>query len=101
MKTTKHTPGPWNINFEEIDLARIASENEGVCLTNHANAALIAAAPEMYEALEHGISELMRAYKMTSKLEMEDHKFGAPLNETIMRLNEALKAARNKARGEQ
>ena len=71
MKTTKHTPGPWKIenhvdsfavrritthaDHAEIPENRIVIEtilsiHDGT-LPNRANAALIAAAPEMLEAL--------------------------------------------------
>lgn len=104
----KHTPGPWNgieYNSPELDAigfdtVRIKNhECESVCITNRANARLIAAAPDALAVINHAISECMHAYKMTSKLEVQDHPFGAALNELIMRLNEELKAVRSKATG--
>lgn len=67
MSTTKtkpkYTPGPWNgiaynIEGEAFDTVRIKNyECESVCITNRANAALIAAAPEMLEALARILAE--------------------------------------------
>jgi hypothetical protein len=47
---SNHTKGPWAIEeHSEVDLVRVGP---GVCLTDKANAALIAAAPDMLEALD-------------------------------------------------
>lgn len=103
MKQAKHTPGPWTAvpnSDAEVDLCHIKAKETGIALTTNANGALIAAAPEMLEALERGVSELMKAYKVTTKLEMQDVDGGAFVNETVMRLNEVLKNAIAKARGE-
>jgi hypothetical protein len=60
MSETKHTPGPWQIEEHETSPCRIRANNNGwdvadVFSTDHptgqANAALIAAAPELLEAL--------------------------------------------------
>ena len=54
----RHTQGPWTAIMSETangapDTARIKNaDGVGVAITNHANAQLIAAAPEMLEALE-------------------------------------------------
>lgn len=66
MSQTKHTPGPWTANLSEIDngapdTARIKSnKGVGVALTNHANARLIAAAPEMLKMLVNLQREIKR-----------------------------------------
>lgn len=119
MKQSKHTPGPWTSNgFHDCGtllteivtadnksrIARVdglAESNANPTPQAEANARLIASAPEMLETLDHGVNELMRAYKMTSKLEMQDHEYGAILNELVMRLNEELKTAIAKAKGSQ
>jgi hypothetical protein len=72
MKTTtkaKHTPGPWQIEFggmEGDDYAVIGSKFADRAICNleprdyvPANARLIAAAPELLEALQ----ELLRSYR--------------------------------------
>jgi hypothetical protein len=58
MRKPKHTPGPWNgIEYNSEDLAfdtiRIKNhECESVCITNRANARLIAAAPELLQLIK-------------------------------------------------
>lgn len=76
MKNTKHTQGPWivgeyikklvNVNTnEETDITRYCVNTEDlkthICdlkTSNKANAALIAAAPEMLEALEAALPHI-------------------------------------------
>ena len=53
MADTKFTPGPWHI-YKLTDISRIADVHERMIASLvgiEANAALIAAAPELYEAL--------------------------------------------------
>lgn len=54
MKTTKHTPGPWTLKkLDARDSSiQIGNVQELIITTVPANAALIAAAPELLEALE-------------------------------------------------
>jgi hypothetical protein len=53
----KHTPGPWSVQYNDGMSADIVGAHERVAITyatenqSH-NARLIAAAPEMYEALQ-------------------------------------------------
>ncbi len=58
--TTKFTPGPWSISTESTVCKQIDAEHHAICTDQFcfapadekaANAALIAAAPELYEAL--------------------------------------------------
>ena len=51
---SKHTPGPWIINGNKIDGNgyHLASVNSHSTTEGRANAQLIAAAPELIEALE-------------------------------------------------
>src|SRR3990167_8067760 len=46
---TQHTPGPWNVDGAEITDGK---EPLALCCSTEANARLIAAAPELLEALE-------------------------------------------------
>lgn len=56
-----HTPGPWTIEQQgAIDLYKVKTSKTGICLTDEANAQLIAAAPEMLEALEYVVSEVTK-----------------------------------------
>jgi hypothetical protein len=59
---TKHTPGPWTVKpsiLETYDFVEIG-ENQ-IDVFTEGNARLIAAAPEMLEALEHVYRELIDA----------------------------------------
>ena len=68
MTDTKHTPGPWTISDEigEMNGRIIYDEEYGIGEAwdlngnpeNAANAHLIAAAPDLFEALESLLSEL-------------------------------------------
>ena len=55
---TLHTPGPWKFSFESIDPAwAIVTSKNGFVVANvnanvNSNAGLIAAAPDLLEALE-------------------------------------------------
>ena len=56
---TKHTPGPWSINYDsDVEQTVIDSTEHSICALDcpedfiHANSKLIAAAPEMLEALK-------------------------------------------------
>lgn len=74
MSETKFTPGPWEIagfgsqNNNKMDFGintergQLVIESYGECeLDYKANAALIAAAPEMYYALKHYFDLIQRA----------------------------------------
>ena len=52
---TKHTKGPWNIEYHEpLDTFRVKNSDESVAIIcgTKQDAALIAAAPEMFEVLQ-------------------------------------------------
>lgn len=53
MKTAQHTPGPWHTGEGDCSDQVLYADDELICETggNHANARLIAAAPEMAEML--------------------------------------------------
>lgn len=69
MSDTKFTPGPWTAEAENVHVGCVAichgdadtwfeiwSENWGDGVDQKANANLIAAAPELYEALEQAVT---------------------------------------------
>ena len=94
MTETKFTPGPW-VNsplgpwiIETKDEIEIADISAFSLVNATANAHLIAAAPELYEALVNVMSEI------SSILKDEEHYFG-----TTERFD-AARAALAKARGE-
>ena len=89
---TKFTKGPWRAEYDKVFHGRfvVAQCNAGVSvginemiLRRNANAALIASAPELYEALENALPYLW------------SHK-----GQGARRAEEIAEAARKKARGE-
>lgn len=91
MNKTKHTPGPWessdNVIYkvarETAQRTRIASE-----VNSRENAALIAAAPEMFEALK-------MIYSLQGFKELLESKYSKPLVDDIsFQLESILKKAR-------
>ena len=59
MKDLRHTPGPWKVSKNGNDIEMANSDNAGIAtlyaiseLQDKANAKLIAASPEMLEALK-------------------------------------------------
>lgn len=58
MNETKHTPGPWKVDYNWAVKDYLGGL---VCSPNEANARLIAAAPEMLEALK-GLVQLVDAH---------------------------------------
>lgn len=71
MENTKHTPGPWkysDLTKMVFSLDKSGMDDKGICNVNEnnfeANAKLIAAAPEMLEAL----IELRKFYTDTTGL---------------------------------
>lgn len=73
MNKQKFTPGPWSLLFN--DKTKVVLEQQGVAVfiadtyagftkseeEQKANAALIAAAPEMYDLLEHYLGLIQKA----------------------------------------
>lgn len=94
MSETKFTPGPWSLLFN--DKTKVVLEQQGVAVfvadtyagftkseeEQKANAALIAAAPEMYEGLKE-IRDVME----------KDGRFGR----TVEAIDKLLKKARGEA----
>jgi len=67
MKERKWTPGPWRINFDNQVCVQVDGEYHAVCTDQfcyapqseqNANARLIAAAPDLYEALEQALDDM-------------------------------------------
>lgn len=87
MSETKFTPGPWKITGDsgrlieqdgndEADLGSIFAElwsNVGTRHNQKANAALIAAAPEMYESLQLCVTNLRMCCPCPSGAEFCDN----------------------------
>ena len=64
---SKHTPGPWKLSRDGNDIEN--ADGAGVCAmyadeTAPANAALIAAAPDLLEALERALAVLVAAREL-------------------------------------
>lgn len=60
MSTTKHTAGPWEV-YNEIDVRAVNGINRHICTCSgnaRANAHLIAAAPDLLQALEAVVEDL-------------------------------------------
>lgn len=78
MSKTRHTPGPWSIrkhwNDDKHPTYLIAEERGYVLETTRANASLIAAAPEMFEALEYALHELTEIGSPYSKSVIQEIK---------------------------
>lgn len=52
MSSPQHTPGPWRLKMTSSDWFKPLANGQFVDLRDAANARLIAAAPELLEALE-------------------------------------------------
>ena len=107
MSETKFTPGPWWIDGQGIGPKSFADDQSYGITTpvayieeydwpeNHvANAHLIAAAPELYEALEKS-AEVFRVYQAHHEYKGDEKK--AERNKVYA---EQMEAVLNKARGE-
>lgn len=63
---TKHTPGPWIVGTFPTGASDVRSADSEICLCksdfedNQANARLIAAAPDLLEALEFALADMNR-----------------------------------------
>ena len=94
---TKWTPGPWRYWKEESGYCgeMVAANGKSVCVflddPNDKDAALIAAAPELYEALE----DLLGYFRSGNAVDVERATIKANAPEVL-----AARAALKKARGE-
>lgn len=101
MNEKKHTPGPWVIGPDAVDEKRrqehligLPRQPDGMSMTERvanyaANAHLIAAAPDMLEALE----EMLAAHNISDLPTREEI-------DRLVRAEDAARAAIKKARGE-
>lgn len=97
---SKHTPGPWHVskhgNFVRHTLSDGTTPNLCViveeCPQRNANARLIAAAPELLEALRFALKQLEASYEVTGG----SHDGGIGLEAIIV-----VQAAINKVEGEE
>ena len=75
---TAHTPGPWTVTYEDGWTVK-TEDGVVVAKTDHASARLIAAAPELLEALEQAEKRL-RVYH-----EWADREFVASRGTPVLR----------------
>ena len=101
MSAPQFTPGPWSIDGLALVVAPEPAERgeyKAIAQVRHnarANARLIAAAPELYEALENLLNESTDTALPSAML------LGAGLSATFVKAVERGLAALAKARGEQ
>lgn len=68
---SKHTPGPWDVNEGDFGIYQLETSDQIAEVFSHhppaeleANARLIAAAPELLEALKHARSQMLHPDQM-------------------------------------
>lgn len=93
----KHTKlGNWTVqpkaDKDAPDLVRVVAGAEGICLTSEANAHLIAAAPEMLEALEATHTQLVGGLDVYLRYEASH-----PLVGLALQIEELLRKAKGGA----
>ena len=101
MSETKFTPGPWRYEYEDGYCGELIGANGGMICTftdepNEANANLIAAAPDLYEALKEVL--------LAERLGTRPPETAMQAEEKLDRIKHAVikaEAALAKARGEQ
>jgi|SRR6185369_10158918 len=92
QKHTQHTPGPWAVN-RSGNRIMVDTRMETICQANGvANARLIAAAPELLEALQQVI-----AWNMTASTERDWTSYRLAMIEQV---RAAIARAQGKVRGE-
>ena len=104
-QAAKHTPGPWQAVHEGHRLSvwaegygfihthEVPHVNTGATETANANARLIAAAPELLEALEE-VRELIEGY-----VDVKDGDYGKPVANKAMQATQLIDEAIAKAEG--
>lgn len=111
MSDTKWTPSPWVVRHGRTPHVKeiVGPKQEAICATHHwldsdpveesrANANLIAAAPELYEALD-GFSKLMALW-MPSEDEYDEDSIHCGEYEALGSAAQKMSQALAKARGE-
>lgn len=94
MTPTKHTPGPWKVDPNFPGMVRIDDDpTSGILVGLAANARLIAAAPELLEALKEAMGEL-NDYRRLLVYDKEDV---ADLKSTISKAAAAIAKATGEA----
>lgn len=111
MKMSKHTPGPWIVDGSDFDVVMVDTvSGSSICDVygdysgeREANAALIAAAPTMYEALEdesHVSTAWMLDWVADRMVNVYGESEGADFVQALRKRAELCRAALKKARGE-
>ncbi|WP_338615770.1 hypothetical protein [Achromobacter sp. E1] len=109
--TTKHTPGPWAPHLVDETIVVIPrrplpqhistlGHSEVADDEDYANARLIAAAPELYEALDALFTDMLIAQGNMRDAAKRDHRWEGCADEIQPRID-AARAALAKARGAQ
>jgi hypothetical protein len=91
----KHTPGPWNIgHYPECNTDQSYYDSAAAIEDNEvrANAALIAAAPDMYREIEETIVAIRECFKHLDANEYDDAD--SILEQTISDLKDVIKKAK-------
>ena len=116
MSDTKFTPGPWVVDFGGTtghikSVAKNKSSNTptvarydigipGVSeAEQYANARLIAAAPELYGALDEAVKDLV-AYQVNARMASKDDSRWEGVSELVQPAIDSCRSALAKARGE-
>ena len=108
MSDTKFTPGPWFANRRYIGVlghksfigeCKDVNGNWSDTKTTAANANLIAAAPELYEALEEAVKDLV-AYQVNARIASTYNSKWEGVSELVQPTIDSARAALAKARGE-
>ncbi len=97
---TKYTPGPWQVGYYAADELAVVTKDNTVALLDQgyyqdeiansvcvANAKLIAAAPDMFEALEHIMAYF--AAKMPTSCGIEDDRECSPYKDAFNAIRKA------------
>ena len=120
MSETKFTPGPWEAKNEEISgvidpIYFTITAGKGYCVhseqnagfalrgyMNKANADLIASAPELYEALEKSVEQMLIGLTAVQKIIMKSGtaEVLSKVEKEMMAQIRTANAALSKARGE-
>lgn len=92
----KHTPGPWRVEEDCFDQLRIVGPKGGAIAIHvgEANAALVAAAPELLKALEEARGAISDELAACGFDEIEQNPILKSHERTLKRVEAALRKAR-------